>query len=74
MRVVWPAFAAGVSAPLLVALGWAYVGCRVVHTAIHLSLNNVLWRFRAFAASWVVLAAYWAVLGVSLARGTPAAG
>jgi hypothetical protein len=37
-------------------------------------LNNVLWRFRAFAASWVVLAAYWAVLGVSLARSTPAAG
>ncbi len=61
------AFAAGQSGALLVALGWAYVACRIVHSAIHLSLNKVLWRFRAFAASWLVLLAYWAVLGYGLA-------
>jgi hypothetical protein len=66
------AFAAGESGALLVALGWAYFTLRVVHTAIHLSTNRVLWRFRAFAASWLVLAAYWTVLGVGIARAAPA--
>jgi hypothetical protein len=27
-----------------------------------------MWRFRVFFASWVVLLAYWAVLGVAIAR------
>jgi hypothetical protein len=67
------AFAAGESGTLLVALGWAYVGLRVVHSTIHVSTNKVMWRFRAFFASWVVLLAYWAVLGVSIARPAAAA-
>jgi hypothetical protein len=62
------AFAAGESGALLVALGWAYFALRVIHTAIHVNMNKVMWRFRVFSASWVVLFAYWAVLGVSIAR------
>jgi hypothetical protein len=62
------AFAAGESGPLLVVLGWAYVALRALHSAIHLSTNKVMWRFRAFFASWVVLLAYWVVLGVAIAR------
>jgi hypothetical protein len=65
------AFAAGESGPVLVALGWAYVGMRALHSGIHVSTNRVMWRFRAFFASWVVLLAYWAVLGVAIA--SPAA-
>jgi hypothetical protein len=65
------AFAAGESGPVLVALGWAYVGMRALHSSIHVSTNRVMWRFRAFFASWVVLLAYWAVLGVAIA--SPAA-
>ena len=61
------AFAAGEAGMLLVALGWTYVLLRVLHSAIHLSTNRVLWRFRAFALSWLILLAYWAVLGVQLA-------
>jgi hypothetical protein len=61
------AFAAGEAGVLLVALGWTYVVLRVLHSAIHLSTNRVLWRFRAFALSWLILLAYWAVLGVQLA-------
>ncbi len=61
------AFAAGEAGMLLVALGWTYVVLRVLHSAIHLSTNRVLWRFRAFALSWLILLAYWAVLGVQLA-------
>lgn len=61
------AFAAGQAGELLVVLGWAYVACRAIHTAIHLTTNSVLWRFRVFAASWLVLLAYWIALGVELA-------
>jgi hypothetical protein len=60
------AFAAGEAGALLVALGWAYVALRFTHTAIHVTTNKVLWRFRVFFASWIVLVAYWAVLGAAL--------
>jgi hypothetical protein len=66
------AFAAGDAGALLAGLGWAYFALRVLHTMIHVGTNRVLWRFRVFAASWIVLLAYWAVLGVSIARGAPA--
>jgi hypothetical protein len=61
------AFAAGEASLLLVWLGWAYVAFRVLHSSIHLSTNRVLWRFRVFAMSWLVLIAYWVVLGIRLA-------
>jgi hypothetical protein len=66
------AFAGQVAGTPLVALGWTYVALRYLHTAIHLTSNKVLWRFRVFALSLLVLLAYWAVLGVSLARGAAA--
>ena len=61
------AFAAGEAGLLLVALGWAYVSLRILHSIIHLGRNKVLWRFRAFALGWLVLIAYWATLGIRLA-------
>ncbi|MGB5133488.1 MAG: MAPEG family protein [Steroidobacteraceae bacterium] len=60
------AFAAGLSGTPLIAIGWTYAGLRLVHSSIHLGTNDVLWRFRVFAASWLALAAYWAVLAVEL--------
>lgn len=63
------AFAAGIAVTPLVVLGWAYVGLRLVHSSIHLGSNDVLWRFRVFALSWMVLVAYWTVLAVKLANG-----
>jgi hypothetical protein len=68
------AFAAGRSGALLVTLAWSYVGLRCLHSAIHLGMNKVLWRFRVFAASWLVLLAYWVVLAIGLASSTTAAG
>lgn len=41
------------------ALAWAYVGLRVVHSAIHLTYNRVRDRLVAFAASNVVLVMFW---------------
>jgi hypothetical protein len=46
---------------------------RALHSAIHVGRNRVMWRFRAFFASWLVLLAYWAVLGLAIARPAAAA-
>ena len=40
-------------------LAWAYVGLRVVHSAIHVTYNRVRDRLVAFAASNVVLIMLW---------------
>ena len=61
------AYTAGRADLALVALGWAYVASRFVHSAIHLSSNRLRWRFRVFALGWLLLLAYWAVLGYGLA-------
>ena len=50
--------------PLLLDLGWAYVGLRIVHSLIHVSYNRVSHRFAAFAASNAVLTVIWVVLGL----------
>jgi hypothetical protein len=68
------AYAAGQSGALLVTLAWSYVALRFLHSAIHLGLNKVLWRFRAFAASWLVLLAFWVALAVGLVTSANAAG
>ena len=51
--------ATGTSTALMVQVAWAYVGLRVVHSAIHLSYNHVFHRFMAFALSNVVLVVLW---------------
>lgn len=56
------ALAIGAGGAALVATAWAYVAVRLVHSLIHVTVNRVLWRFRAFAVSWVVLLAFWALL------------
>ena len=44
-------------AALIVA--WVYVALRAVHSAIHLTYNNVIHRLIAFALSNFVLLAFW---------------
>jgi hypothetical protein len=41
------------------AVAWTYVALRVIHTAIHLTYNNVMHRLIPFAASNLVLVAFW---------------
>jgi hypothetical protein len=48
--------------PLLIYLAWAYVALRVVHSLIHITYNDVLHRFAAFAASNTVLVVMWTLL------------
>jgi hypothetical protein len=39
------------------ALGWAYVGLRIIHSLIHATVNRVMVRFFVFALSSLVLVA-----------------
>ncbi|WP_341918562.1 MAPEG family protein [Hydrocarboniphaga effusa] len=50
-----------------VTMAWIYVGLRVLHSAVHLSINHVPLRLIAFAASNVVLTLMWLRLALALA-------
>ena len=63
------ALAIGADGVALVVTAWLYVATRLLHSLIHLTVNRVLWRFRAFAVSWLVLLAFWILL---VARVLPA--
>ena len=60
-------YVTGTTSASAVYLAWTYVGLRALHTAIHLSYNNVFHRLYAFAASNVVLAVLWIRWGAALA-------
>ncbi len=45
----------------VLAVAWAYVALRAVHSAIHITYNNVIHRLTAFALSNFVLMAFWAL-------------
>lgn len=49
------------------ALAWLYVALRVLHSAIHLTYNNVMHRLTAFAASNGALLALWAITALHIA-------
>ena len=51
-----------------VALGWAFVALRALHSVIHISYNRVMHRFLAYAASTLCVFAMWALLGAELWR------
>lgn len=44
---------------IVLGVAWAYVALRTIHSAIHLSYNNVIHRLTAFALSNLVLMALW---------------
>ena len=54
---------------LTLALAWAYVGLRTLHSLIHLTYNNVMHRLTLFATSNFVLAALWVAFFAQLLRG-----
>ncbi len=57
------------ASPLLVALAWAYVAFRVVHSFIHCSYNKVMHRFAVFILSAIVLLFIWLILASQLIFG-----
>jgi len=62
------AFVTGQDSSLLLALAWAYVGLRFVHSYVHLTSNVVLLRFRLFATSLLVLGIMWAMVLTHIMR------
>ncbi len=47
----------GVADPLNIALAWAYVGVRVLHSLVQMSINVVVIRFSLFAVGTFILMA-----------------
>jgi hypothetical protein len=54
-------FVTGKVDAVTLVLAWSYVGLRAVHSAIHLTYNDVRQRLIPFALSNLVLVAYWLV-------------
>ena len=48
-----------IDSALMVKLAWLYVFFRLVHSAIHISYNQVIHRFIAFLLSMLTLLAMW---------------
>ena len=49
-----------------ISLAWLYVVLRVIHSAIHLTYNNVIHRLTFFGLSSAVLLGMWIVAGVEI--------
>lgn len=62
------AFVTETTTTLLLGLAWTYVALRYVHSYVHLTSNKVLYRFRLFAISQVVLMLLWILVLVGLLR------
>jgi len=65
LSLVIAAMTAQVTA-LTLALAWAFVATRVLHSCIQCSYNKVMHRFRAYVAGGLLLWTLWAVIGVGL--------
>ena len=48
--------------PSMILLGWLFVACRIVHSWIHLTSNNVIRRLQAFVASNICVFLMWIIL------------
>jgi len=60
------AYAAQLASPAYLALAWAFVASRVVHSAIHCTTNRVKHRFLAFVTGFWLVVALWALLAWDL--------
>ena len=49
-------------------LAWIFVALRVVHSAIHVTYNRVMHRFRAYVLGMACLFVMWGVFAVQLLR------
>ena len=49
---------------VMILLAWAFVLTRIVHAAIHLGPNIVVWRTPAFAVGFLIVTAMWIKLAV----------
>ena len=53
--------------PISIALAWAFVVLRVLHSAVHCTYNRVMHRFVLYVAGALVLFTWWAYLAMGQA-------
>ena len=56
----------GVSDGVSLALAWAFVALRAVHSLVHCTFNHVMTRFVAYALATLVLIAFWVRLALAM--------
>lgn len=56
----------GPATSMTMALAWAFVALRVLHSAIHCTYNRVMHRFVVYVAGALVLWAFWACMAIGL--------
>jgi hypothetical protein len=56
----------GVSDGVSLALAWAFVALRAVHSLVHCTFNHVMTRFVAYALATLVLVAFWVRLALAM--------
>ncbi|UCC15335.1 MAG: MAPEG family protein, partial [Gammaproteobacteria bacterium] len=64
------AYLTGQTGGLMTTIAWMYVVTRITHSWIHMTSNVVLWRFRVFISSWIVLLSMWTLICIGLLRAT----
>jgi hypothetical protein len=57
----------GVADAASLALAWAFVGLRAVHSAVHCTFNHVMTRFVVYALATLALVALWVRIALALA-------
>jgi hypothetical protein len=61
------AIALGIQTPIMVFVAWVFVLARIVHSAIHLTSNNVIYRLYAYALGNLCVLILWILLIASYA-------
>jgi hypothetical protein len=64
-------YVTGGASSTAIAIAWAFVALRVVHSFVHLTYNHVLHRLTAFALANVALALLWVLAGAHLVAASP---
>ena len=59
----------GHASAVLVALSWLFVLSRIVHAAIHTTINNVPQRFAAYCVGLADLMLMWLLFAVAVVTG-----
>lgn len=63
---VWGTYLAGTVSPFAIWAAWLFVASRCVHSAIHLTYNNVNHRFAAYGIGLIVVLTLWIRLFLTL--------
>jgi len=61
------AIALGIQTPIMVVVAWVFVVARIIHSLIHLTSNNVIFRLYAYVLGSICVLILWVLLIASYA-------